>query len=195
MKEKQLTERESLELISQMIHEGKNYFHESGAGSLLGGFGVLLCSLLAFAQAKGWSFPFNPFYLLIPVFAGQVYLSGKEEKKKVAKTFTDEAIDFIWIGFFISVLMAVVAGSLAGLGYVTVSISLFLFAFAAFCTGLLAKFTYLVVAAGFCFLLAATSLFLQNEYTCLLLAATAILVWVIPGFMMNAYLKTQAHGR
>ena len=68
MEEKQLTEKESLALINQMIHEGKNYFQESGAGPIAGGIGVVISSLLAYAVAKGASFPFNPFYLVIPVW-------------------------------------------------------------------------------------------------------------------------------
>lgn len=195
MEEKQLTEKESLLLISRMIHEGQHYFQESGAGSLVGGFGLVLCSLLAFARDKGWAFPFNPFYLLLPVFLLQLFLSRQQEQKKTAKTFTDEAIDYLWIGFFVSVFTVIVAGTIAGAGYVSVSISLFLFAFAAFCTGLLAKFRYLIVAASLCFLLAAFSLFLLNAFSYLLLAATAILVWIVPGFLMNAYLKKQEHAR
>lgn len=195
MEEKQLTEKESLALINQMIYEGKNYFQESGAGSIAGGIGVVLCSLLAYAVAKGAAFPFNPFYLLIPVFLVQVFFARKDEQKKKAKTFTDEAIDFVWVAFFFSVLTAVVAGSLAGIGKVVVSICLFLYAFAAFCTGAITRFRYMVFASVVCLLLAAASLFFLNEISYLLLALAATLVWIIPGFMMNAYLKKHQHAK
>ena len=193
MEEKQLSEKESLALINQMIHEGKNYFQESGLGSIVGGFGLMLCSVLAYVVAKGTAFPFNPFYMLIPIFLLQVFFARKDEQKKKAKTFTDEAIDYIWVGFFLSVIVAVVAGSLADLGLAVISVCLFLYAFAAFCTGMITRFRYMIFASVVCLLLAGISLFLQNEISYLLLALAAVLVWIIPGFMMNAHLKNQQH--
>jgi len=193
--EKQFSEKESLELIKRMIYEGKNYFHESGIASLIGGFGVVIYSLLAYFIARGLSFPFNPFYLLIITFTFQIYFSLKEEKKKEAKTFTDEAIDYVWLGFFISVIIIVIAGSLAHIGYMMISVCLFLNALAAFFTGMITKFPYLIFASIVSWLLAAASFFLLNENSFLLLALAAILVWIIPGFMLNAYLKKLQHAR
>lgn len=195
MEEKQLTEKESLALISQMIYEGKAYFQESGAGSIAGGVGVVLCSVLAYAVAKGTAFPFNPFYGLIPVFFLQVFFARKDERKKKAKTFTDEAVDFVWVGFFFSVVAVVIAGGFAGMGKTIVSVCLFLYSFAAFCTGAITRFRYMIFASVACLLLAAASLFFANEISYLLLALAATLVWIIPGFMMNAYLKKQHHAK
>jgi FtsH-binding integral membrane protein len=195
MEEKQLSEEQSLELIHQMIYESKHYFQESGLASLVGGFSLLLCSLLAFAVKKGMAFPFNPFYLLIPAFLLQVFFSRREEQKKKAKTLTDAAIDYVWTGCFLSVFIVIVSGSLAGLGYMVASICLFLLAFAGFCTGMITHFRYLIVASVICLLLAAASLFLQNEISYLFLAATGTLLWIVPGFMMNAYLKKLQHAR
>jgi len=192
--ENHFSEKESLELINRMIYEGKNYFHESGIVSLIGGFGVVIYSLLAYLIAKGLSFPFNPFYLLNITFAFHIYFSLKEEKKKEAKTFTDEAIDYVWFGFFMSVIIMLIAGSLAGIGYMMISIWLSLNALAAFFTGMITKFSYLIFASIASWLLAAASFFLLNEHSLLLLAIAAILVWIIPGFMLNAYLrKLQQH--
>ncbi|CAN5126950.1 hypothetical protein BH11BAC6_BH11BAC6_17500 [soil metagenome] len=44
--EKQLSEKESLQLINRMINEAKGYFHESGFAALVYGFTILLCSIL-----------------------------------------------------------------------------------------------------------------------------------------------------
>lgn len=193
--EKQLSERESLELINRMIHEGKNYFRESGISALIGGFSVVVCSLLAYFMTKGLSFPFNPFYLLIIAFLLQVYFSLKEEKKKEAKTFTDAAIDYIWMGFCIAVLIVVVTGTIKELGYMIVSIVLLLMSFASFFTSMIAKYRFMIFASIVCWILTAASFLLLNENSYLLLAAASILVWVVLGFMMNAYLKKLQHGK
>lgn len=99
--EKELTSEESLKLINRMIYEAKGYFYESGIGALVWGFSILLCSLLTYAlDVKMISFPFAPFYLLVPVFFVQSWIQIRENKKKKARTSTDEAIDYVWTGFF-----------------------------------------------------------------------------------------------
>src|SRR6185312_14226329 len=99
MEEKELSNEESLRLINRMIYEAKGYFYESGIGALVYGFSILLCSVLTYLDDKGMiHFPFAPFYLLVPVFFIQAFIQIKENKKKQAKTFTDEAIDFVWTG-------------------------------------------------------------------------------------------------
>ena len=50
--EKVLTEKESLELISQMINKAKNSYHDSGIGPILWGSVIALCSLVTFFQIR-----------------------------------------------------------------------------------------------------------------------------------------------
>lgn len=189
--EKSLTEQESLQLISRMIYEAKNYYYESGLGGLLYGFSVAVCSVLAYLRdTHVIAFPFHPFYLLIPVFFAQGWLQWKEEKKKKAKTFTDEAIDYVWMGFFISALAAW-CGAFAGWQYGIITIVLLLMAFAAFVTGSLTKFRYHVIAAFGCWALAIASFFMPDARAYLVLAVAAMLVWIIPGFILNAHFKKQ----
>lgn len=193
--EKPLTQEESLKLINRMIHEARGYFYETGSAGLIYGFTVLICSLLTYLMGKNIiSFPFHPFYILIPVFFVQGYIQFREEKKKKAKTFTDEAIDYVWIGFFLSA-MAACCGVWAGLGYIIVSIILILTGFAAFLTGMITRFRYQTVCAFLCWIMGIISFFILNANIFLLLAATAVLIWIIPGFLLRAHLKKQEHGQ
>lgn len=163
MEEKELSNEESLRLINRMIYEAKGYFYESGIGALVYGFSILLCTSSTYPDDKGIiRFPFVPFYLMVPVFFIQAWIQLKENKKKQAKTFTDEAIDFVWTGFFLSVI-ASLAGVFAGAGYIIITIILFLMGFAAFLTGAIAKFKYDIVCGIVCLLMAAFSFFIQNE--------------------------------
>ena len=194
MEEKQLSEKESLQLISRMIYEAKNYFYETGMPALIYGFTVLICSLLTYAVDKQFiTFPFHPFYIFVPVFFIQAWIQYKEEKKKKAKTFTDEAIDYVWMGFFLSAIAAFSA-TFAGLGYIVISIILFLTGFAAFLTGMIAKFKYDIIVSFLVWLLGIISFFMLNPNIYLLLATAAILVWIIPGFILNATFKKLHHG-
>src|SRR6476659_138955 len=104
MEEKKLSGEESLKLISRMIYEAKGYNAETGLGAIIYGFSILICTILAYLfELKKIDFPFHPFFLMTPVFFIQGWVQYKEEKKKKVKTFTDEAIDYVWTGFFLSV--------------------------------------------------------------------------------------------
>lgn len=193
MEEKDLSGEESLQLINRMIYEAKGYFYESGTLALIFGFSLFMCSTLSFLSEKHIiHFPLSPFYLMIPVFFLQGFIYYKEEKKKKAKTFTDEAIDYVCMGFFVSVIF-MLAGSFAGAGYFMITISLFLAGFAAFLTGMITKFRYHIVCGLACLVIAAFSFFVQNENIYFLLAAVSAGVWIIPGFLLKAYFKKHAH--
>lgn len=188
-------ERESLRMINRMIYEAKGYFYETGLSALVYGFSIFICSMLAYARDKNFiSFPFSPFWMLVPIFFVQGYIQFREDKKKKAKTFTDEAIDYVWTGFFLAVF-ASFAGYFAGLSYGIFTIILFLTGFAAFLTGAIAKFKYDIYAGIVCWLFAIISFFMLNANIYLLLAITAIIVWVIPGFILHTTFKKLHHNK
>lgn len=187
--EKQLSEQESMQLISRTISEARDYFYESGISGLIYGFSVLLCSILKFFIDKdALAFPFNPFYILIPVFVVQIWLQRKEEKNKQVKTFTDEAIDYVWGSYFLSVIAAL-SGLFAGAGNIIITIILFLTGFASFVTGAVAKFHYQIYSALLCWVLGAISFFIKDSFVYLLLGIAAVFVWAIPGFILRAKFK------
>ncbi|MFT4154168.1 hypothetical protein [Parafilimonas sp.] len=193
MKEKQLSGEESFKLINRMIHEAKGYFYESGLGGIIYGVSIFICCLLAsLFESQIIRFPFHPLFLLTPVFFIQGWVQYKEEKKKKAKIFTDEAIDYVWVGYFLTTFAAL-CGNFVNAGYIIITIILFLTAFACFITGMLAKFRYQVVCGLMCMLIAIASFFVQNANIYLLMAATAIIVWLIPGLILRAHFRKLQH--
>ncbi|MBV9961156.1 MAG: hypothetical protein JO072_02815 [Parafilimonas sp.] len=193
MNEKELSGEESIKLINRMIYQAKGYFFESGLSSIVYGISILICTILVYFFEKGAiDFPFNPFYLMIPVFFAQGFIQFKEDKKKKVKTFTDEAIEHVWMGFFLATFAAL-CGNFANAGYIIVTIILLLTAFAVFIIGLLSKFRYNILCGIICFLIAVISFFLQNPNIYLLLATDAILVWLIPGIILRRHFKKQQH--
>jgi hypothetical protein len=193
MEENNISAEESLHLINRMIHEGKDYFYETGTGPIVYGISVFVCSLLSYTMAAGFiNLPLHPYYLLIPVVAIQTWLQYKEEQKKKAKTFTDEAIDYIWIGYFVATLVSLAA--ITRLGYATGCIVLMLTGLATFLTGMVAKFKYSIICGFVVWGLAAASFYMLNAGIYLLLAIMAVLVWLVPGLMMRSYFKKQQHG-
>lgn len=195
MEEKELTGSESVKLINEMIYEAKGYSYETGIPVLVYGFSILLCSILSYLRDESLlSLPFAPFYLMIPVFIAQSFIQLKEERKKKVKTFTDEAIDHVWMAFFLSSIAAF-SGFFAGENYIVITIILFLAGAATFLTGSIAKFRYNIIAGIICLMIAAVSFFFQNSNIYFLLGAASVLAWIIPGFILRSHFKrTHQHG-
>jgi hypothetical protein len=189
MNQEELTTENSLKLINRMIYEAKGYFYESGLSALVYGLSIFICSLLAYAEQRGViHLPFTPFWLLVPIFFIQAFIQMQEEKKKKVKTFTDEAIDYIWMGYFLAVI---IASSFVGITYKSITVFIFLTGYASFITGMIAKFTYHKITGVICLLIAAYSFYQQDESIFLLLALVAILVWIIPSFILRAHFNKQ----
>ncbi len=188
MEEKLLSEKESLQLITKMISQAKNHYYESGLGALLWGFTNLICFTLAYMDAtlKWFNMPFNPFYLMIGTFILQFYFDRKEKKYKRTVTFKNEACQYIWLTFGISVLILTIAGGFANIGYIVLPMLLLLFGIPTFITGCITKFPPFIFGGITCWILCIAGLFYQTYFTYLLVAAGAGIAWIIPGFILRA---------
>ena len=186
MKEKVLTEKESLALITGMISQAKNHYHESGSTALLWGFANVTCFILAYLQSKAWiNFPFNPFWLMIIAAVIQVYFSWKKRGAERTVTFKDEAHYYVWIAFGISVLILTIAGGFADIGYIVLPLLLLLFGIPTFISGCLKKFKPLIFGGIICWILSIISFFIPGNEVFLIVALGAFCAWVIPGFILR----------
>ncbi|MBL0270096.1 MAG: hypothetical protein IPP99_15890 [Chitinophagaceae bacterium] len=62
--ENQLTEKESLELITRMINKAKDACHDTGITAIMWGLVIVICSLVRFAELQfEFRLPFD-IYLL-----------------------------------------------------------------------------------------------------------------------------------
>ncbi len=110
-----LTEKQSLELISQMIHSAKNRL-QKGMGKifLLWGYLVAIISLLIFIFLRiipGEQRYFAYMLWAIMAFGApfHIRLVKKMERQQLVKTYIDKIMDYVWIAFTIS-LMTVIIG-------------------------------------------------------------------------------------
>jgi hypothetical protein len=82
---KNLTEKESLALITQMINKAKDSYHDTGIGAIMWGSVIAICALVKFAEIQfDFHLPFD-IYLLTFIAANIYY--GKR-KKKSNRTFS-----------------------------------------------------------------------------------------------------------
>jgi len=196
MQEKELSEKESLQLITQMIGRARNAYYESGLGMLLWGFANFISFGLAYLDwgIRVIHWPVNPFMLMLPVFAVHLYYSAKEHRKRRVKTYEEDIHDYVWGAFGICVLITTIIGGFAHLQYWVFPFLLLLFGFPTYVSGRILRFTPMIAGSLVCWALAIAAFFLSTpahwRWNMLLVAFGALVVWIIPGFLLRArYLK------
>jgi hypothetical protein len=107
--EKQLTEKESLQLITEMIQKAKaSHFHENGTSAILWGSVIGFCGLFTFFKMHyDWKVGFDIWMLTLIAIVPQVFLSIQEKKRRVVKSDKSMAIDAVWIVYGISIFALV----------------------------------------------------------------------------------------
>lgn len=194
MDEKKLSEAESLALVTAMINRAKNNYYESGLGSLLWGFSNFICFILYYLEetVKGFSLPFNPFYIMIITLVVHIYYARAERKYRKVKTFNDEANNYVWLGFGISVLILTLCGAIARIGYSVLPVLLLFFGMPTFITGCINKFKPFVLGGIGCWILSVVTFLFKGSHALLLVSAGATIAWIIPGFILRIkYHKTK----
>ena len=194
MEEKKLSEEESLALVTAMISQAKNYYYESGFGSLLWGFTNFICFILYYLQAvwKGFRLPFDPIYLMAIILVVHVYYARSERKYRKAKTFSDEANNYVWLAFGVCMLILTLGGAIAGMGYYVLPVILLFFGMPTFVTGCINKFKPFIWGGIGCWILSVISFVFKSNFTLLMVAAGAAIAWIIPGFILRIkYLKAK----
>src|SRR5581483_12151049 len=98
--EKILTEKESLEIITQMISKAKSDYRETGVSALMWGSIITLCSLITFAAYfLHWQWAQYVWWLTFIAVIPQIIISRNERKRRKYKTYNDDAMGGIWISF------------------------------------------------------------------------------------------------
>ena len=111
--ENQMSEKESLELINEMINSAKNNL-QKGMGNvfLLWGYLVAGISLVIFILLLVLPQPMNyNAYILwcLMAIGGPVHvrLIRKMEQQQMVRTYVDRIMSFLWIGFAVSIVLVI----------------------------------------------------------------------------------------
>lgn len=214
--EKQLSEKESLRLITEMIQKAKSSFHESGASAILWGTVVALCGLISFSELQ-WNFivGFDIWLLILVAILPQIYIVFREKKRKLVKTYQQAATDNVWIVYAISIAALALyqnivpsvsdklmlqdgiqllqkniqTGEVKDYHFITPSLSsvyLIIYAFPTIATGLINKFKPMIYGAVMCYGFFVISLYTSFKYDMLLTGLAGIANWLIPGLILRS---------
>jgi hypothetical protein len=213
--EKQLTEKESLELITRMINKAKDACHDTGITAIMWGLVIVICSLVRFAELQfEFRLPFDIYLLTFFAVIPQIYFSVREKKRKKARTYDDQFQDGLWIAFGISIaLLIFIVNKMYGswdpvndqfkmltntpgfklYEYIS-ALFLLLYGIPTFVTGMTMKFKPMFWGGILCWISCIASLFLPVKTDMLLVALSAAGAWLIPGIIMERdYQRAKKH--
>jgi len=206
MEEHKLSHDESLQLINSMINKAKNSYHDTGIGPILWGTVISICAIVTYLQVTfNWRLPFSIWWLTILAVIPQMLIVAKEKKLNKVRAYDEVVMDYVWtcfgigIGILILINMNVfqqvaelrrdyegVAGVPASFKFSDYSTSYFLlwYGFPTIVTAGFRRFRPMMVGGIFCWISAIISIYTNVSVDMLLTAASAILAWLIPGFIL-----------
>lgn len=214
MEEKNLSERESLQLIQEMIAKAKHSFHENGTSALLWGSVVAICGLISFAQMY-WHFyiGFDIWLLTLAALIPQVFISIRQRRQRKVVSHAEATLNVVWMVYTVSIFALVfyinaVSGAsdriLASEGVHLVSINaegktepfhyfvpsasslfLLLYAIPTLATGMTYRFKPMTFGALLCYAFFIVSVFVPSAWDYLLNGLAGIFNWFIPGLILR----------
>ena len=214
MEEQTLTERESLQIITEMIQKVKPNVHTNGISAILWGTVVGIAGLVSFAEMQ-WDFDihFDIWWIVLAALVPQVFLTIRERKNRKVVGYQEAAINAVWLVYGISIFALlfyfnVVQGAtekllaaggkewlVKDLHTGTVqhlhpfvlsqsSLLLILYAIPTLVTGIAVKFKPMLAGAILCYIFFIISCFTSAMYDYLLNGLAGIACWLIPGIIL-----------
>lgn len=214
MEEKSLSEKESLQLITEMIGKAKTHFHESGTSAILWGSAIGIAGLVNFAELH-WDFSigFDIWLLVLAAIIPQVFIMIRESRRRKVVSHTEAAIDAAWLAYGVSIFGLILYfnivpgvtdrllaeegmrltltnadGSTGPFHYFIPSrgsLLLLLYAIPTLATGIAHRFKAMFWAAILCYMFFITSCFTPMDYDMLLNGLAGIFNWLIPGLILR----------
>jgi hypothetical protein len=205
--EQQMTEKESLALIAQMIGRAKNAYHDTGVSAMMWGAVIAVCALVKCAELHfDFRLPFDIFLLTFAAIIPQIIIGMREKKMRRARTYEDITMGYVWWTFGISIfLLSLITNimfpgmqrlaadyrQLSGnapafkLSEYTSSLFLLLYGMPTFITGGIMKFKPMLLGGILCWVCCVAALFTPVKIDLLLTASAAFCAWFIPGVIMQ----------
>lgn len=185
MEERQLNEKESLELIARMIQNTQQRLEKDHAlpllifGYITIGVSIAVWYLLGQTHNNMW----NLLWLLIPILGMIILYALKRNKKALVRTFVDKIVDYVWLVCGSTVVLASFTPSMVAKMPILFVVALVI-GIATTLTGAITRVKLLKVT-GIIGILASFVLFLIPGLTSILFFAGIFLVMmVIPGHIL-----------
>ena len=194
MEEKEINEQESLEIISQMIQSAKASLSDDGIFFLIWGGAVFLCAMTQFILIETGISNGNlvwPIVMTATAIASVIIGRNRARKARV-KTFVEEAIDYIWMAFGISLVIILVFGNWNMNWEGVYPVIMILYGIGTFVSGGVLRFLPLRVGGFVCWSCAVAAFFIPFEYQLLIISGAVLFGFIIPGFLLRSRYKRES---
>ena len=187
MEERELSEKESLRLIQQMIHTAKQEQKDDGKGWIIWGWLLFLASVFTYLNLKFtwvstyffWNI-FGLISLLLLIFETVRYILVK--RKDRVRTYTKDLFEKLNVGFVISLMLIIFSMNLGVNPLKGFGLLLGLYGFWILIYGAVLNFRPSIIGAYVTWAFAFVSLFVDSfEWTMLAHAAAVLCGYIIPG--------------
>ena len=189
--EKELSSKESLALITEMISQAKK--EAAGDGSfhlLLWGWVIAVCDLAHYGLAKaGFESPYLVWLLVIPATLISVYFSRKFARQARVKSHLDSVLGELWLVIYLVIITLVVFMSVLDFNHNPVI--LLVSAIGVFITGSLIKANALKFGAGMLAIGALFGFMLPVDEQYLVSGIAMILGYLVPGYYLKKSYREQ----
>jgi hypothetical protein len=179
---------EKLNLIYEMIENSKTNLSSSAFFYLLWGWLVLVASLTHFFLMKvhvDYSYLVWPAMMIAGMIASTVkgIRLGKQTK---VWTHIDTALVYLWWGFFFTIVVFLAFAIAGRMSWnVTDALIISLYGLGTFVSGGILKFRPLIIGGICSWVIALFAFWVREEYVLLLIAASVIIAYLIPGYMLK----------
>jgi hypothetical protein len=206
--EKQLSEKESLDLIAMMINKAKDSYHDTGIGAIMWGSVIAVCALVKLAELQfDFRLPFDIYLLTLVALVPQIFITIREKKGRKVKTYDDIYMDYLWLAFGISIFLLIFIVNKVYKVWEPVSIEyaqlaghpsaykfsefiaplfLLLYGIPTFVTGAACKFKPMLWGGILCWACCLVTIYTTLKIDYLLIAFSAVVAWLIPGIIMES---------
>ncbi len=185
MEERPLNEKESLELISQMIRNTQLRLEKVHALPFLSfGYTTAVISVAVWYALKNTHNPsWNLLWLLIPVIGYGIMMLANKKSQRTARTFVDKAVDYVWYVCGVAVIAASFTPTLWKHVPILFVVALVM-SIATTITGLITKVKLMTVSGGIAILLSLILPSIERLDSILFFGAIFIIMQVIPGHIL-----------
>jgi hypothetical protein len=185
MNNENLSNQESLELISKMISTAKGNVGQGAFHMLLWGWVVMIVSAAHFVLLKFQliAHPEAVWLLTIPTFFVSFYVGYKKGKKARVKTHLDRVYAWVWMAFTVTFLITFVL--VMGKWDIINPMILTLAGYATFLSGVLLKFRPMIYGAIGFWIWAIIAYVAGPLYGILVTSAAICTGYLIPGYLLK----------
>ena len=186
MENKNLTEKESLEIISRMIQNTQNNLEKSsGVPFLIWGYiTVIVTAIIGVGYTQIEDYRWNFLWFLIPIVGWVTNIVYNRRNESQVKTYIDTVINKLWLT--ISAVSIIVSMLTFIKSIPVLFIMLIIMGIGTITTGLIIKFKPITVGGIISVLLSIAQLYYSDSfYSVVIFASAFIFTMIIPGHILN----------